>query len=41
MMDIDKGFKAMFIVWIILSALSLSVVVGIVCVAVHFISKYW
>jgi len=39
--DVEKQFKIVLAIWIVCALVSLSVVVGIIWVACHFIAKYW
>ena len=41
MMDIDKGFKWFFYAWIVGAIFSVSCMIGVVWVVVHFVQKYW
>jgi hypothetical protein len=40
-MDLDKIAKGFIAAQIVLALVSLAVVVGVIWVAIHFISKYW
>lgn len=38
---VTRGFKAAFILWILWALFCLCALAGVICVAIHFISKYW
>jgi len=40
-MDMDKSFRMFFVVWIFSALVGLSLLAGLIYVAIHFISKFW